>query len=228
MRFLFLAVGVITSGFHGVAAYADVTVFFDSSQTAVDVASGTTSDTISSNGYLFTYTRDKLFTGGVGMPDPVGRAVRVPWPEGVEAQAVTVPPPGVTDYKARITLSRVDSDVFDLNAFSFQLLGNTYGAGATIEIMPLVDGEDALNDPVFFDANGYYGQVFSYNEQSPSYLGNTSSLKGYDTYKIGLYVDFALKGLTLEGTPVPEPSTLMLLGCVVATLACCRRRWLSH
>jgi len=28
----------------------------------------------------------------------------VAWPVGVEAQAVTTPPPGVTDYKARITL----------------------------------------------------------------------------------------------------------------------------
>jgi hypothetical protein len=34
------------------------------------VAAGVTWDTISSNGHLFTYTRDKLFTGGTGT-DPI-------------------------------------------------------------------------------------------------------------------------------------------------------------
>ena len=62
----------------------------------------------------------------------------VPWPQGVEAQAVTVPPPGVTDYKARITLQRVDGAVFDLTAFTAKLLANTAGAGADFEIMPLL------------------------------------------------------------------------------------------
>ena len=42
--------------------------FFDPSQIAPLVSSGVTSDTISSSGYLFTYTRDKLFTGGIGLP----------------------------------------------------------------------------------------------------------------------------------------------------------------
>jgi len=40
-------------------------VFFNASQTTNLVATNTTADTISSEGYLFTYTRDKLFTGGI-------------------------------------------------------------------------------------------------------------------------------------------------------------------
>lgn len=192
---------------------ASTAVFFDPSQIATPVASGVTWDTIGSHGYLFTYTRDKLFTGGIG-PDPIGRPVRIPWPTGVEAQAVTTPPPGVTDYKARITLSRVDGEVFDLIAFTAKLLANTAGAGAAIEIMPLVGGEDAFDEPVFFNATGYYGSSFSYDE-SPNYLGTTAALKGFDTYKIGLYVDFALTALTLEGPAVSGmPGDIDLSGTV--------------
>jgi hypothetical protein len=221
-----------------------ITTYFDSSQTETDVASGMTSDTISSNGYLFTFTRDKLFTGNLG-PSPIGRTVRVPWPQGVEAQAVTTQPPGTTnpDYKARITISRVDGDVFDLTAFTAKLLANTAGAGGSIEIMPQLNGEDGFNDPVFFNATGYYSQSFSYNT-SPSYLGSTALLKGFDTYRIGLYVDFALTGLTLDGaalpdtgnpgagpvtgtgtaTVTPEPTSLVLAALAGLGLALTRRR----
>jgi hypothetical protein len=188
------------SGLCCATAGAATVEFFDASQIATTVESGVTWDTISSNGYLFTYTRDKLFTGGTG--HVIGRQVRVPWPEGVEAQSVTTPPPGVTDYKARITLQRVDGSLFDLTAFSAQLLANTAGAGGSIEIMPLVDGEDAFNDPLYFNVTGYYGFIFSFDE-SPNPWGSTAALKGFDTYKIGLYVDFALTALTLEGAPVP-------------------------
>src|SRR5690606_8138413 len=116
-----LATAILLCWLYGTAAQGASVVFFDDAQIATPVASGVTWDTISSNGYLFTYTRDKLFTGGIG-PDPIGRTVRVPWPERVEAQAVTTPPPGVTDYKARLTLQRVDGDVFDLTAFTAKLL----------------------------------------------------------------------------------------------------------
>ncbi len=177
-------------------------VFFDASQVATPVESGVTWDTIRSNGYSFTYTRDKLFTGGTG--HVIGRQVRVPWPDGVEAQAVTTPPPGVTDYKARISLQRVDGDVFDLISFTAKLLANTAGAGGSIEIMPSLNGEDGFNDPLHFDATGFYGSSFSYDE-SPNLWGSTALLKGFDTYKIGLYVDFAFTALTLEGAPVPQP-----------------------
>lgn len=205
------------------AADAAITSFFDSSQVAVNVANGTTSDTISCDGYLFTYTRDKLFTGGVGLTEPIGRMVRVPWPAGVEAQAVTAGPhPG----KAQITIQRVDGDVFDLTEFTAKLLANTAGTGASIEIMPKLNGEDAFNDPIYFDASGIAGNSFSYGPGSPSYLGNTSRLKGYDTYTINLFVDFALTGLTLEGAPVavPEPSSLSLVCATALAMAIRRRR----
>jgi hypothetical protein len=127
--------------------------------------------------------------------------VRVPWPEGVEAQAVTVPPIA----KPEIIVVREDGALFDLTAFSAKLLGNTGGAGAKFEVMPTLDGEDAWNDPVEFQATGYYGQVFSHDETSPSYIGNTSLLKDFDSYKISIYVDFAWTALTMvddsAGTP---------------------------
>ncbi len=201
LRIAYLTVAALICVTCCAPALAATVTFFDPSQVATLVAEGTTWDRIRSNGYYFTYTRDKLFTGGIG-PDPIGRSVRVPWPQGVEAQAVTTPPPGVTDYKARITLSRVDGDMFDLTAFTAKLLANTAGAGGSIEIMPMLNGEEGFNDPLYFNATGYYGQTFSYDE-SPSYLGSTALLKGFDTYKIGLYVDFALLGLSLEGAAIP-------------------------
>ncbi len=198
-------------------AFGEVIVFFDSSQIATPVSSGVTSDTISSEGYLFTYTRDKLFTGGLG-GGPIGRAERVSWPNGVEAQAVTTPPPGVTDYKARITLERVDGEVFDITAFSAKLLANTAGAGGKFEVVPFLNGEEVFNDPVEFDATGIAGNVFSYNT-SPNPLGSTVLLTGFDKYMIGLYVDFALVGLTVESAVVPEPSSFVLAGVGAAGLA---------
>lgn len=180
-------------------ARAVTTVFFAPSQAATPVASGTTWDSVSCDGYVFKYTRDKLFTGGIG-PDPIGRPVRVTWPTGVEAQAVTA---GPSTSGARIDIRRVDNAVFDFTSFTAKLLANTAGAGASFEIMPKLNGEDAFNDPIYFFASGYYGSVFSYNETTPSYLGNTSLLKGYDTYSIGLYVDFALSASTFVDASVP-------------------------
>ena len=198
-----LASAMLLCWLYGRAAQGATVVFFDDAQIATPVASGVTWDAISSNGYLFTYTRDKLFTGGIG-PDPIGRTVRVPWPAGVEAQAVTTPPPGVTDYKARMTLQRMDGDVFDLTAFTAKLLANTAGAGADFEIMPKLEGEEGFNDPLYFNASGYYGSSFSY-DTTPNYLGSTALLKGFDEYVITLYVDYALTALTLEGAAVSLP-----------------------
>ncbi len=198
-RTTFQALAASCCLFYCTTVNAMTTVFFDSTQVATDIASGVTADTISSNGYLFTYTRDKLFTGGTGTV--IGRPVRVPWPEGVEAQAVTTPPAGVTDYKARIILQRVDGDLFDLTAFTARLLANTAATGAAIEIMPMLHGEDGFNDPLYFDASGYYGSTFSY-DTSPNYLGSTALLTGFDAYDITLFVDYALTALTLEGASV--------------------------
>jgi len=210
---------VVTCCILYVPANAETTVFFDNCQIATLLDSGVTSDTISSRGYLFTYTRDKLFTGGTGQP--IGRSVRVPWPEGVEAQAVTTPPPGVTDNKARITIQRVDGNVFDLTAFTAELLANTWGTGGSIEIMPLVNGEDAFPDPLFFDASGSAGQTFSY-DTTPNAQGSTALLVGFDTYKINLFVDFALIALNLDSViPGDEACCLPDYSCVeLATDSC--------
>lgn len=181
------------------SADAAVTVFFDGSQQAFLVAEGVTSDTFRSQGYLFTCTRDKLFTGGYGQTEPIGRYIRVPWPLGLEAQAVTA---GPVPSKARIDIARVDGATFDLTAISFKLLANTAGAGANLEIMPMLDGEDGFNDPFYFLASGNAGQVFSY-DQTPNYWGSTAPLHDFHGYKLTLYVDYALVALTLESAAVP-------------------------
>ena len=176
------------------AAAAGVTVFFDSSQVAMLVSAGPTSDTITAEGYLFTWTRDKLFTGGVGLTNPIGRTVRVPWPQGVEAQAVTA---GPAPSGAKLVIKRVDGKVFALASFTARLLANTAATGAAIEIMPSLHGEDGFNDPPYFDASGYYGSVFSY-DTSPNHLGSTALLTNFDTYSFSLFVDYALTALTVE------------------------------
>jgi hypothetical protein len=182
------------------ASRAATVTFFSPTQVATLVAEGPTWDQIRSNGYHFTYTRDKLFTGGGS--EPIGRYVRVPWPQGVEAQAVTAGPnPG----KAKITIERVDGDVFDFSAFTARLLANTYGAGGSFEVVPFLDGEEVLPDPVTFNATGFAGSTFSY-DTSPNPWGSTAPLTGYDKYSIGLYVDFALIGLAFEGAAIPGPA----------------------
>ncbi|MCA9261409.1 MAG: hypothetical protein KDA61_19470, partial [Planctomycetales bacterium] len=135
---------------------------------------------------------------GIGT-EPIGRNLRVPWPQGVESQAVTVLPPGSSNHKARLVVERVDGGVFDLPAFSIKLLANTAGAGADIEVMPSLQGEDAFDDPIAFGATGYYGQSFSYG--STGTFGNTAQLHDFDRYSFSLYVDFALTSAEFAGAP---------------------------
>jgi len=177
-------------------ALAVVTVYFSPDQVATLVNSGVTSDQISCAGYMFTYTRDKLFTGGGSIP--IGRPVRVQWPDGIEAQYVTAGPnPG----KAQIRVRRVDGGLFDLTAFTAMLLANA-GAGRAIEIVPLLNGTEPLNDPLFFDVSGNYGNSFSY-DTSPNPLGSTAALVNYDEYAINLTLDYALTALTLTDPSLP-------------------------
>ena len=196
---------ILTSMFPRVCA-AVVTVYFSPDQVAVLEEEGITSDTISCEGYLFTYTRDKLFTGGGG--EPIGRPVRVPWPEGIEAQYVTA---GPNPTKAEIFVRRVDGGLFDLTSFTARLLANA-GAGRAIEIVPFLDGEEPLNDPLYFDVSGSYGMEFSY-DTSPNPNGSTAELVDYDAYKITLTLDFALTALTLTddstvSTAAAQPLTI--------------------
>ena len=171
-------------------------VFFNASQTTNLVATNTTADTISSEGYLFTYTRDKLFTGGT--TNVIGRPVRVSWPDGLEAQYVTT-----STNKASITVRRVDGAVFDLTAFTAKLLANA-GAGRAIEIVPLLNGEEPLPNPLYFDVSGNYGNEFSY-DTSPNYLGTTAALTNYDVYVINLTLDYALMRLTVMDASIAPP-----------------------
>ncbi len=179
------------------AAPAVVTVYFDPSQVATLVDEGVTSDTVECQGYLFTSTRDKLFTGGGSVI--IGRQVRIPWPGGLEAQYVTA---GPLPTKASITVRRQDGGVFDLTSFTAHLLGNA-GAGRAVEIVPLLGGEELLPDPLYFDVSGNYGFEFSY-DTSPNPWGSTAALVGYDEYRINLTLDFALTALTL--TDASQPS----------------------
>jgi hypothetical protein len=149
---------------------------------------------------LFTYTQDGLFTGGTGLTNPIGRAVRIPWPDGLEAQYVTAGPnPG----KARISVRRVDGDVFDLTSFTAKLLANA-GAGRAIEIVPLLNGQEPLNDPLCFDDSGNYGNEFSC-DTAPNYHGTTAALTNYDAYVIRLTLDYALMSLTVVDASIPPP-----------------------
>lgn len=213
---------IILSG----TANAVTTSFFTGSQIATSVASGATSDTVSSSGYLFTYTRDKLFTGYAdGSGTPIGRPVAISWPSGVEAQAVTV---GPATGPAQITIQRIDGNVFDITSFTAKLLANTAATGASFEVMPLLNGNDGFANPLIFDATGYYGNTFSYND-SPNYFGSTLSLKGFDTYTFSLFVDFALTGLTLVDAsapaPVPVPAALWLFGSgLIGLIGVARRK----
>ncbi len=219
-RFLVLASGIFFSVY--AILNAETVTLFNDSQLATLVSVDVNSDTISSYGYLFTYSRDKLFTGGVGMTEPIGRYVRIPWPQGIEAQGITTGPAVGTG--ARITIRRIDGAVFDLTAFTARLLANTVGTGGAIEIMPIMDGEDGLNDPLAFDASGSAGMEFSY-DTSPNHLGSTALLKGYEEYKLKLFVDFALTALTLDG---PTQADINRDGVVnLPDLAILSEQWLS-
>ena len=174
------------------AAQAVTTVFFNSSQTTNLVNSASTSDTISSEGYLFTFTRDKFFTGGT--TNPPGRYLRIFWPEGLEAQAVTA---GPAPSKARIDIRRQDGQFFAIESFTAKLLANTAGAGGAIEVMPLLNGDDGFLEPLRCEASGYYGQNFTYI---------TPTLTGFDSYKMTLYVDYALLSLAVVDASIAPPA----------------------
>ena len=191
-RILLTNLAAVCAGLLGLpAAHAVTNVFFTGAQTATVVSSNINTITIQSGDYRFTYSADGYWSPGGG--PPTGRFFSVYWPNGVQAQAITTGPNlGVG---ANITLKRADGKKFDLQAFTGKILLNTAGAGGAFEIMPLLNGEDAFNNPLQFDCTGYGGQSFSY----------TPALAGYDTYKIHMWGDFALTALTLMDTNPPVP-----------------------
>lgn len=128
------------------------------------------------------------------MTNPIGRFLRIHWPEGLEAQALTAgPSPG----GAKIEIRRADRQPFAIATFSAVLLANTAGAGGAFEIMPQLNGDDAVPDPYAYNASGFSGSRFTYV---------TPELSGYDAYKITLYVDFALTALTAVDASPPPPA----------------------
>ena len=165
-----------------------INVFFNPSQTANFVTTNMTSTTISSGGYFFTCSLDNWWypTISLGPGTPTGRPTSVVWPNGMEAQTLTAGPSGSLTTQVPAT-KRMDGNPFDLQAFTGKILGNTAAAGASFEIMPQLNGQDAFDNPLLYDATGYAGNSFTY---SPA-------LTGYDTYIVSLWMDFALTGLTL-------------------------------
>jgi hypothetical protein len=149
------------------AAQAVTAVFFNNSQAATVVATNMASTTISSSGYLFTYSLDNWWypTISIGPGTPTGRFSSVNWPTGVQAQTITAGPTGslTTQISATITIKRVDGLPFDLTSFAANILGNTGGAGAAFEIMPLLNGQDGFVNPLTLDATGIAGITFSYS-----------------------------------------------------------------
>ena len=187
-RLLFNLIGLLAATS---PAWAVTTNFFNATQTATLIVSNVNAVTIQSGDYRFTYSVDGYWSSGGG--PPTGRFFSVFWPTGVQAQAITA---GPTTSGAQFLLTRQDAELFAIPSFTAKLLANTFGAGASIEIMPLLNGEDARANPFPYDASGYYGQNFSYT---------TPELAGYDAYKITLYVDFALMHLTLVDPSIPPP-----------------------
>lgn len=178
--------------FSATAARAATNLFFNAAQTMTVVSSNANAVTLASGDYEFTSSVDGYWAACAGCP-VTGRFFSVFWPNGVQAQAITAGP--LYGKGANITLKRADGKRFDLRAFTGKLLANTAATGAAFEIMPQLNGEDALNDPLMFDCSGYGGQSFPH----------TPALQGYDTYKIHLWVDWALTALTLIDTNASSP-----------------------
>ena len=176
------------------SARATTNLFFNAAQTMTVTASNMTAVTINSEGYLFTYSQDGYFTGGLG-GGPIGRFFSVVWPNGVQAQASTAGP--LVGNGANITIRRADGKRFDLQSFTGKILLNTAGAGGAFEITPQLNGNDAPGSPFQYDCSGYAGMSFPY----------TTSLISHDAYIIHMWGDFALTALTLTDTNPIVPSS---------------------
>lgn len=200
MRATFIAAAVLS--LFGVTAQSQPVELFGPDRSFTLIEEGEVWDTYTSNGYIFTVTRDKLFTGGLPGGEPIGRDLDIELPQGLEAQALSVLPPSVGDNKARIEISRVDGEPFDLNAFTMMMLWTQTNPIETLyEIMPIYNDEDAFDEPIRFYGTGHYGDTFHYDQTSvPT---NTSLFVGYHAYKIKFLLDFALISLVVDGPACP-------------------------
>ncbi len=197
---VFAMAGVLDSA---TRAAAVTKVFFNAYQTATVVATNMTATTIRSRGYLFTYSVDGWWSAYQGGP-PTGRLQPVLWPAGVDAQTITAGPSGPLSQQsgASITIRRADGQQFDLQTFTGKILGNTAGAGASFELLPQLNGNDAFPDPLMYDATGYAGQSFAC----------APMLTGYDTYVLSLWMDYALTQLTVADASVVAQPALQISG----------------
>ena len=119
--------------------------------------------------------------------------------------------------------------VFDILDFTCQLYANA-GAGRAFEVVPKLGGQEPLNDPIQFDCSGSTFSVWSYT-RTPNFRNeSTIPLTGYDSYTIGLTLDYGLRGITVQSAaadpgPVPETGSLSILAAAVGPLVWrCRRR----
>jgi hypothetical protein len=119
--------------------------FFDASQSYLMDNSSINSNTVTTNGFSFTYSQDKLFTGGYGLYIPVGRYNAVFWPVGLHLQAITTGTFG----SAQATITRTDKKPFSIESFTARLLCNTAGPGADFEWVPKLKVQKNLIHFVF-------------------------------------------------------------------------------
>ena len=197
-----LSITLVASVLSILGAESLATEIFAPNTSFLLVEDGEVWDVYTAGGYAFYATRDKLFTGGLPGGEPIGRDLDIELPQGLEAQALSVLPPSVGDNKARIEISRVDGQAFDLNAFTMMMLWTQTNPIETLyEIMPIYNDEDAFDEPIRFYGTGHYGDTFHYDQTSvPT---NTSLFVGYHAYKIKFLLDFAMISLEVAGPACP-------------------------
>jgi hypothetical protein len=139
--------------------------------------SGSYSNLLTSNGYRFTYSQNKVITS-------VNNAV---WPTGLHLQELTSGSVG----PAKATIARIDKKPFSIVSFSATLLCSVVGESASFKWVPRLLGEDLLNDEVLYSTNGYgTGTTLTFN--------SLSLLTGGDSYSVTFPCDVVLNSITVS------------------------------
>ena len=89
-----------------------------------------------------------------------------------------------------VDLFRPDNRPFSILSFTAMLLCETAQGGADFEVSAVLQDNDLVNSPFFYDAAGNYGHAFTYD--------TSTSLLGAESYSISLFCDFALTSITLS------------------------------